>query len=197
MSLQGVYQMIAQLVIFPYIANRLGMLRTFRLTAMAWGFLYIAAPYLVLLPHALRMPGLAIVLIVKVTLQSLAYPTNALLLANSAPSLLCLGSINGVAASAASLCRAFGPTLSGFIQSAGAGIGYSGLAWWVSAAVAALGAVECYFMIEPSGRTDLYESRRVPDIHEEGPAPRTSYDSNISDRTLVQETPDRSHDTKL
>lgn len=186
MSLQGIYQLFAQIVLFPYIVKRFGTLRTFRLSAMSWGLLYLVTPYLVLLPHTLRMPGLAAVLTVKVTLQSLSYPTNSLLLANSAPSLLCLGAINGVAASAASLCRAFGPTLSGFIQSAGSGIGYSGLAWWVNAVVAAVGAIECLFMREPVDRADLIVR---PIETEESLSSRTSYDSDDSDTTLVQDGP--------
>lgn len=187
LGLQGVYQMVAQMIIFPFVVNRLGTLRTFRLVAACWGFLYIAVPYLVLLPHMLRMPGLAVVLVIKVTLQSLSYPSNALLLANSAPSLLVLGSINGVAASAASLCRAFGPTLAGFIQSAGSSIGYSGLAWWVSALVAALGAFECLLMTEPTGRKDLIckaPTTETPQTHRQDDV---SYDSDASDDTLVSD----------
>lgn len=191
LSLQGVYQMFAQMIVFPLVVNKLGALRTFRFVAVSWGFLYILVPYLVLLPDALRMPGLAVVLIIKVTLQSLSYPSNALLLANSAPSLLVLGAINGVAASAASLCRAFGPTLSGLIASAGASKGYIGLAWWVSAGVAFLGAVECFYMSEPAGRPDL-AGKAQPQMasaeQAEEPLPvRLSSETGCSDATLVQE----------
>lgn len=190
LSLQGVYQMFAQMIVFPLVVKKLGTLRTFRLVAASWGFLYILVPYLVLLPNVLRMPGLAVVLVIKVTLQSLSYPSNALLLANSAPSLLVLGAINGVAASAASLCRAFGPTLSGLIASAGASRGYIGLAWWVSAGVAFLGAIECYYMTEPAGRPDL--ASQAPNqlsLHdeEESLPVRLSSETGCSDATLVQE----------
>lgn len=187
LGLQGVYQMVAQMIIFPYVVNRLGTLRTFRLVATCWGFLYIAVPYLVLLPHGLRMSGLAVVLIIKVTLQSLSYPSNALLIANSAPSLLVLGTINGVAASAASLARAFGPTLSGFIQSAGSSVGYSGLAWWVSALVAVLGAFECVLMTEPAGRKDLINKATADEPFETQTLDDLTYDSDASEDTLVSD----------
>merc|ERR1712093_663054 len=52
-----------------------------------------------------------------------------------------LGTINGVAASTASLSGAFGPTVSGFLFSVGLRCGYGGLAWWCSALIAVGGAV--------------------------------------------------------
>ncbi|EMT60678.1 hypothetical protein FOC4_g10011955 [Fusarium odoratissimum] len=70
----------------------------------------------------------------------LPYPSNAILLANSAPSKQVLGTINGIAASTASLCRALGPTLSGLLYSWGLQTGYSGLAWWFSGLITIVGA---------------------------------------------------------
>jgi len=70
----------------------------------------------------------------------MAYPSNAILLANSAPSKDVLGTINGIAASTASLCRALGPTVSGFLYALGLQTGYSGLAWWFSGATTLVGA---------------------------------------------------------
>lgn len=100
------------------------------------------------------MPGVYFCLFWRITAQVLAYPSNAILLTNSAPSLLVLGTINGVAASTASLCRAFGPTVSGLIHSVGLGMGYNGLAWWASGLVCVLGAIESLWMKEVDGRMD-------------------------------------------
>lgn len=143
LSAQGVYQMFAQMVLFPMIVHRFGALATFRFTALTYPFLYFLVPYLTWLPGPLRMVGLFLVLIWKVTHQALSYPSNMLLLTGSAPSLMVLGVINGVAASAASLSRAVGPTLSGVIQSAGLNAGYLGVPWWSSGAVAIVGAGLC------------------------------------------------------
>lgn len=186
LSLQGVYQMFTQMIVFPFIVRRLGALRTFKLAAFCWGFLYLVVPYLVLLPSGLRMPGLALVLISKVTLQSISYPSNALVLANSAPSLMVLGAINGVAASAASLCRAFGPTLAGIFQSLGSSAGYSGLAWWISAGVCGIGAVETLWMIEPLGRPDLRVAKCASGEREIR-SRRQSSETLCSESTLVEE----------
>ena len=68
-----------------------------------------------------------------------------------------LGVINGVAASTTSLCRAFGPTISGMIHSWGLKQGYTGLAWWVGGLVCAIGAIETLWMEEGEGIMDLEE----------------------------------------
>ena len=119
---------------------KLGSLSTFRLVIIAYPLLYALVPYLVLLPHNMRMYGVYLALAWKVTAQSLAFPSMAIMIANSAPSKRVLGTLNGTAASSASLCRAVGPTVSGLIQSTGLRIGYVGLPWWSSAGVAVCGA---------------------------------------------------------
>lgn len=149
LSAQGIYQMVAQMILFPAIVKKLGPLRTFRLTALTYPFLYAIVPFLVLLPPVPRACGLGVVLLWKVTHQALAYPSNMLLLTNAAPSLLVLGFVNGVAASAASLSRAFGPTVSGIIQSAGLSNGYLGAPWWAAALAATIGALQSLWLQEP------------------------------------------------
>ncbi|TAQ85826.1 hypothetical protein B7494_g5832 [Chlorociboria aeruginascens] len=157
LSVQGLYSMIATVVFFPFLAQRVGPLRLFRLIALSYPVLYVTTPYLVLLPDYLRMAGVYGIVIWKCTFATMAYPSNAILLTNSAPSLLMLGTINGVAASTASLSRAFGPTVSGFLFSAGLRLGYSGLAWWCSAIIAIVGAVISLRMTEKGGRMDIDE----------------------------------------
>jgi hypothetical protein len=103
----------------------------------------------------LKMVDVYIFVIWKCTFATMAYPANAILLTNSAPSLLMLGTINGVAASTASLSRAIGPTASGLLFSAGLRLGYSGLAWWCSAVIAVAGAIISLDMTDKGGRTDI------------------------------------------
>ncbi|KAF6842120.1 MFS multidrug transporter [Colletotrichum plurivorum] len=154
LSVQGVYSMVSTVFLFPIVVRRLGPLRLFRLLAISYFMLYLMTPYLVLLPKPLRMVGIYIMVIWKCTFSTMAYPSNAILLTNSAPSLLSLGTINGVAASTASLCRAFGPTVSGFLYSIGLQSGYSGLAWWTSGVITIIGAVLSLYATEPRGRLD-------------------------------------------
>ncbi|KAL3421131.1 major facilitator superfamily transporter [Phlyctema vagabunda] len=154
LSIQGLYSMVATLFLFPFMVRRLGALGLFRLITLSYPILYITTPYLVLLPENLKMAGVYGVVIWKCTCATMAYPSNAILLTNSAPSLLMLGTINGVAASTASLSRAFGPTVSGFLFSIGMKLGYSGLAWWCSAIMTVAGAFISLQMTEKGGRMD-------------------------------------------
>ncbi|KAH7030883.1 major facilitator superfamily domain-containing protein [Microdochium trichocladiopsis] len=144
LSLQGIYSLLINVVLVPAVIKRLGALRLFRLLTVAYFSLYLVTPYLVLLPERHRMIGVAIILVWKCTFANMAYPSNAILTADSAPSHLALGTINGVAASTASLCRAFGPTLAGFLYAVGLKSGYSGLAWWCSGLVSIAGAVVAF-----------------------------------------------------
>ena len=155
LSIQGVYSMVATIFIFPIICRRLGALGLFRLISICYPILHFTTPYMALLPESLRMIGIYFLIIWKCTFATMAYPANAILLTNSAPSLLMLGTINGVAASTASLSRAFGPTVSGFLFSAGLKIGYSGLAWWCSALIATAGAFLSLHMTDKGGRMDM------------------------------------------
>ncbi|KAK5937324.1 hypothetical protein PMZ80_010330 [Knufia obscura] len=144
LAVQGVYSMIAQLWFFPVIVKKLGTLTAFRMVMLVWPLLYLAVPYIVLLPHWLQNTGVYAAMLIKITFHVIAFPSNAILLANAAPSKAVLGTINGVAASTACLCRAFGPTVSGSIHSAGLRLGYNGFAWWAAGLVCVVGALEAY-----------------------------------------------------
>ncbi|KAK2612566.1 hypothetical protein QQS21_001336 [Conoideocrella luteorostrata] len=140
MSIQGLYSLLSNFMIVTPVTRRIGSLRLFRLLAFTYFALYLITPYLVLLPHSFRMPAIYILVVWKCTYSTMAYPNNAILLANSAPSKQVLGTINGIAASTASLCRALGPTVSGLLYSLGLQTGYSGLAWWFSGLITIVGA---------------------------------------------------------
>lgn len=161
LALQGLYSMVAQVLLFPFAVRRFGSRNTFRFVLMVWPLLYLMVPYLVLLPERLRLVGVYACLLWRITAQVLAFPSHAIMLTNSAPSVLVLGVINGVAASTASLMRAFGPTLSGLIYTAGLRMGYSGLAFWVAGFISVLGAIESMWVGETGGRMDRSMSLRA------------------------------------
>ena len=146
LAVQGIYSMIAQLWLFPAIVKKLGTLKAFRMVMLIWPFLYLVVPYIVLLPVRLQKTGVYAAMLIKITFHVIAFPSNAILLANAAPSKAVLGTINGVAASTACLCRAFGPTVSGSIHSAGLSFGYNGFAWWAAGLVCVIGAIEAYWI---------------------------------------------------
>ena len=163
LAVQGIYSMFAQLFLFPFVVRRLGTLRTFRLVICVWPLLYLLVPFTVLLPERLRVPAVFVCLLWRITAQVLAFPATAILLTNSAPSLLVLGLINGVAASTASMSRALGPTLAGLVHSAGLRIGCAGAAWWVIGAVAIIGALESLWMQDGAGRLDESTAEEAED----------------------------------
>jgi len=141
LSIQGAFQMFIYACVIPTILDRFGALRLFRFVAIAYFPLYLVTPYLVLLPTPYRMVGLAVALAWKSTFANIGYPSNAILITQSAPSPLLLGTINGVGASTASFFRSLAPTISGMLYAIGLKYGYSGLAWWFSALVSTVGAV--------------------------------------------------------
>ena len=155
LAIQGIYSMIAQLVLFPFMVKRFGNLRTFRMVVLFWPFLYLLVPYLLFLPTELQTAGIIGCLLWRVTSQVLAFPSMNLMLANAAPSFEVLGLINGVASSAACLSRAFGPTLSGMLFSWGTSVGYIGIAWWAAACIAFFGAIQSFWMEEGKGTVRL------------------------------------------
>lgn len=140
--------MFAQIVVFPIVSERLGPLKTFRIAVLGYPILYLLIPYLPLVPHSLRYVCIGLVLMWKVTAQSFSFPSQSIMLANSAPSKRVLGTLNGVAMAAASLARAFGPTIIGLIHATGRQMGYSIFSWWTCAFVALLGAVVSLFMVQ-------------------------------------------------
>jgi MFS family permease len=147
--------MFAQVIVFPWLNRRLGSLRTFWITLCLYPILYLFAPYLALLPETLRIPGLVVLLVGKVTFQSLSYPSLAIILTNSSPSKRVLGTLNGIAMSSASISRGFGPTVSGAMDSLGDTLGMSGLAWWTIAFVALLGWIPGFALREGHRRVDF------------------------------------------
>ncbi|KAJ5788950.1 uncharacterized protein N7518_005961 [Penicillium psychrosexuale] len=164
LAVQGVYSMIAQLWLFPFVVKHFGTLRTFRFVLLVWPPLYLAVPYLVLLPAKFQVLAVYVSLISKITFHVIAFPATAILLANAAPSSKVLGSINGVAASTASLSRAFGPTITGLLHSKGLGSGYSVLAWWACGLVCLIGAIQSFWM-EESPEPERFKTRQ-PEVSE-------------------------------
>ncbi|WPH00232.1 Hypothetical protein R9X50_00305500 [Acrodontium crateriforme] len=158
---QGLIQMFATMVAFTPVTRRLGFLTTYRMVVISYPLLYLIIPYLTLVPGYWRIPVVLLVIAWKVTAQAFAFPSSNIMLANLAPSNKVLGTLNGVASSAASGSRAFGPTLSGMLQSAGLSIGVMGLPWWTSAIVAIAGAVLSIFMVEERCRTFQSEKKIV------------------------------------
>lgn len=162
LSMQGVFSMAMQFLAFPPLARRFGVLNLYRFCMITFFASYVVVPYLDWLPAGdMQLIGVYVVLAVRITWGVMAYPSNAILLTNSAPSLLVLGAINGVASSCASLARAFAPTLTGMIYSFGLDTNCVGLAWWVNGLVCIAGGLQVSMM-----RREDFEGPHDADLEE-------------------------------
>ncbi|KAL7274568.1 hypothetical protein RUND412_002514 [Rhizina undulata] len=182
LSMQGVFSMTTQFFFFPPIVRYFGTLNVYRFCMLMYPLSYIIVPYLDFLPERFRFYGIYACLSIKITFGVLSYPCNAILLTNAVPSLLVLGAVNGMAASTASLCRAFGPTITGLIYSKGLELGVVGLAWWVNAAVCVLGGIECLYMKELD--VDGVEEE-APIVIEEGDIEAIAVEAQIAGTTVT------------
>ncbi|KAK6355537.1 hypothetical protein TWF696_004636 [Orbilia brochopaga] len=150
-SYQGFLSTFFQFVIFAPFVRFAGVHRTFRVVAATYPLVYIVTPYIAWIPKertGLLYAVIYATLTAKTVCGCLMYPINSILLTNASPSLLVLGTINGVAGSLASCMRAIAPVLMGWLFSRGVAIGVMGLCWWVSGLVAAVGAVQAVYITE-------------------------------------------------
>lgn len=146
LAVQGVVSMLTQFFLFPPLVRYFGSLGVYRFCMITYPIAYITVPYLKFLPKEYSIIGIYFVVVVKILFSVHSYPCNAILLTNAAPSFLVLGAINGVAASTASIFRAFGPTVTGLIYAWGLDVGMIGLAWWVNGGVCVLGGLQTIWM---------------------------------------------------
>ena len=116
--------------------------------------MYFLTPYTALFESATgRYTALAIVMVAKGFAVIIAFPSTTILLTNSATSLRILGTLNGFATMFSGLGRAFGPALTGLAFTWGADHGYILAPYAFLAAVAALGAIPAFMIVEGDGPT--------------------------------------------
>ncbi|KPM36704.1 hypothetical protein AK830_g9843 [Neonectria ditissima] len=148
LSVQGIYSLFATAFLFPFVVKRTGPLQLFKWLALTYWILYFFTPYAVLCPDSLKTAGVYAILVLRCSYGAMAYPSNAIHLINSVTDMTSLGTINGIAASTASLSRAFSPAASGYLYTVGLEAGYSGLPWWFTAAVTLGGSVLSVYLME-------------------------------------------------
>ncbi|KAF5314228.1 hypothetical protein D9758_018295 [Tetrapyrgos nigripes] len=111
LSINGVTALLAQTLIFPDLERRLGPVKTYRIVITFLPLVFACLP----LAHWVYPLGVIVVWIVLggmvavKAISNMGIVCNNLLINNSAPSRDTLGTLNGIAQSASSLARAFGP----------------------------------------------------------------------------------------
>ncbi|KAF3360115.1 hypothetical protein VDGD_00570 [Verticillium dahliae] len=163
MGVNGVIALFVQAVIFPLAAQKFGVYRLFIAVTVLHPIAYVLVPNLLLVPEAMVYPAIYFCLAVRNVLSIILYPLLLILIKEAAPSPKALGKLNGMAASASAGCRMIAPPIAGLLYTYGTKINCSGLAWYGSAVVAVIGAVQCFAVPrqrcddggEEAGRADV------------------------------------------
>ena len=144
MSVNGIIALLIQVFVFPPAALYVGVHNVFIIVTVLGPIVYVMIPLIAHLPEPLLFPGLYFCLTVRNLLHILAYPVLLIMIKEATPSPSVLGKVNGLAASAGAACRTISPPIAGALYTIGARIGLPGLAWYGSAIVAGVGAVQCF-----------------------------------------------------
>lgn len=153
MSFNGIIALFIQAVVFPIFAEWLGVWNVFVMVTILHPIAYFIVPFLAVLPPSLLYTGIYTCLTVRNFFSILAYPVLLILIKQASPASSVLGKINGLAASAGAACRTVAPPVAGYLYTLGSEIEFTGLAWWGSAVVAVLGALQLFFMREKKHTT--------------------------------------------
>jgi MFS family permease len=151
-TIYGVYGMFIQFLAFPPLARRYGVLNCLKAVSLTFPLVYIAVPFTALLPTSgLRQAAMVGLMLMKGWCAIFAFPCTTILLTNSAVSLRILGTLNGVATSISAIGRAAGPALAGLTFTVGVDIGFVVISFWMLAAIAILGAIPVFWLVEMEG----------------------------------------------
>ncbi|KAK6836453.1 MFS general substrate transporter [Apiospora arundinis] len=133
LSTFGVGGILLQLFIYPRLQARIGTRGVFRIALFLFPATYAAAPYLSLVAgdSVVRYLLLGVVVCAQIMARTMAIPSTVILLTESAPDKSVLGTIHGAGNMLASLARAVGPALGGWVFALGVEEGIIGLVWWL------------------------------------------------------------------
>ncbi|KAH8732214.1 MFS multidrug transporter-like protein [Phaeosphaeriaceae sp. PMI808] len=146
MSLNGIIQLVVQGVVFPLLAEFFGVWRLLLLVTVAHPIAYFVVPFLQLLPTNMLYPGLFACLTIRSLTAILAFPLLLIMIKEAAPDKSHLGKINGLAASTGAACRTVASPIAGLLYGLSIDLHFTALAWWASALVAIIGALQVPFL---------------------------------------------------
>ncbi|RYO80528.1 hypothetical protein DL766_009186 [Monosporascus sp. MC13-8B] len=149
LSVFGICGILLQLFIYPRLQARLGTRGVFRIALFVFPITYAAAPYLSLIGDGsvVRWLILGFVACSQIMARTIAIPSTVILLTEAAPSKKVLGTIHSGGHMLASLARALGPALGGYVFAVGVQHGIVGLVWWFYLFIVAVCALAwSYFM---------------------------------------------------
>ncbi|KAF6829432.1 major facilitator superfamily transporter [Colletotrichum plurivorum] len=161
MAVNGVIALFVQAVIFPFAAERLGVYRLFIIVTVLHPIAYVMVPSLLFVSESMLYPAIYACLAVRNVLSIILYPLLLILIKEATPTPKALGKVNGLAASAAAGFRMAAPPIAGWLYTAGSRVDCTALAWYGSAFVAVLGAIQC-FSVKRERREEMCEEAAQP-----------------------------------
>jgi MFS family permease len=162
MAILGFLGIVLQILLYPRVNARYGLLKSTRWSLLVFPLAYFLAPYLSLLVRSVNLDavgadansnpspssalwfGITLVLLLQVGARTFAMPGTILLINNSAPHPSMLGTVHGLGASTSSAFRTIGPIVAGYWYGVGLHQGMVGFGWWALSLVSVVGCV-CSF----------------------------------------------------
>ena len=156
LAISSLMSLFFQGVVFTIFVGKLGVWKAVLSVTVLSPVIYLAVPFLSLLPK----PGAGVygVLAFSSFVGVVSFPAFLILLKNATPSPLVLGQVNGLAMSACSAARTVAPPLVGVFYST---FGSAG-AWWSCTFVAAAAIVQ--FLMSPRPKNDEEEILRKAEM---------------------------------
>lgn len=143
---------LAQFLLFPPLARRLGVVRCLRIAFLIFPFVYFVTPFVSLLPsQTSKEIVMGILLIIRGLGGTFAFPTSTIMLTNSATSLRVLGTINGLATSVSAVGRATGPAIGGGLFTWGVKRGYIIVPFWTLSIISFIAWIPTLWLVEGKG----------------------------------------------
>ncbi|TLS31060.1 hypothetical protein PpBr36_03004 [Pyricularia pennisetigena] len=149
MAVNGGIALFVQAVVFPICAERFGVYRLFIVSTLLHPIAYIIVPPLLYVPENWLFSAIYVCLAVRNLFLIIIYPLLLILIKEATPSPTVLGKVNGLAASVAAACRMVAPPVAGYLYTIGSRMDCTGLAWYMSALVAVIGAIQCFSVARP------------------------------------------------
>ncbi|KAH7030875.1 major facilitator superfamily domain-containing protein [Microdochium trichocladiopsis] len=146
MAVNGAIALFVQAVVFPVLAERFGVFRLFIIVSVLHPIAYAVMPFLVHVPQSYLYAAIYSCLTIRNLLSIILYPLLLILIKEATPCPSVLGKVNGFAASAGATFRMIAPPVAGYLYAIGSRIDCTGIAWYGSAVVAVIGAVQCFYV---------------------------------------------------
>lgn len=127
---QAIASIFCQMFLIPRFIERLGALRSYRITLVLWIVIYTLMPLSATLTDGVGLLAFMVLLWTHTFCSGTSGTCTSMMLTNTAPSPLYLATINGVAASCSCLARSAGPATVGALFQVGLDVRNIGVPFW-------------------------------------------------------------------